>query len=165
VVGAKGFEPSTSWSRTRRASQAALRPDMSAPPYLGQEHSPTAYHSPASHPHLQNYIFLRDRLDRRELSGPISSPHEHTFDSIYQLEFVDSICRSSSQSPKQNRRETRVSRRPIVLLACLSAKTHTAMRTASRAGSSAAQCSCRSCWRSSATGSSSAHQTASSSTR
>ena len=28
VVGAKGFEPSTSWSRTRRASQAALRPDI-----------------------------------------------------------------------------------------------------------------------------------------
>src|SRR5271169_2345163 len=27
MVGAKGFEPSTSWSRTRRASQAALRPD------------------------------------------------------------------------------------------------------------------------------------------
>ena len=32
VVGAKGFEPSTSWSRTRRASQAALRPDRHAPP-------------------------------------------------------------------------------------------------------------------------------------
>ena len=29
MVGAKGFEPSTSWSRTRRASQAALRPDKS----------------------------------------------------------------------------------------------------------------------------------------
>jgi hypothetical protein len=28
LVGAKGFEPSASWSRTRRASQAALRPDM-----------------------------------------------------------------------------------------------------------------------------------------
>ena len=27
MVGANGFEPSTSWSRTRRASQAALRPD------------------------------------------------------------------------------------------------------------------------------------------
>ena len=27
LVGANGFEPSTSWSRTRRASQAALRPD------------------------------------------------------------------------------------------------------------------------------------------
>jgi hypothetical protein len=27
VVGASGFEPPTSWSRTRRASQAALRPD------------------------------------------------------------------------------------------------------------------------------------------
>jgi hypothetical protein len=27
MVGAKGFEPSTSWSRTRRASQAALRPE------------------------------------------------------------------------------------------------------------------------------------------
>ena len=30
VVGANGFEPSTSWSRTRRASQAALRPDRQA---------------------------------------------------------------------------------------------------------------------------------------
>jgi hypothetical protein len=30
MVGAKGFEPSTSWSRTRRASQAALRPDSTA---------------------------------------------------------------------------------------------------------------------------------------
>jgi hypothetical protein len=30
VVGAKGFEPSTSWSRTRRASQAALRPELDA---------------------------------------------------------------------------------------------------------------------------------------
>jgi hypothetical protein len=30
MVGAKGFEPSTSWSRTRRASQAALRPDNEA---------------------------------------------------------------------------------------------------------------------------------------
>jgi hypothetical protein len=28
MVGANGFEPSTSWSRTRRASQAALRPDI-----------------------------------------------------------------------------------------------------------------------------------------
>src|SRR5712692_4321658 len=33
VVGAKGFEPSTSWSRTRRASQAALRPDRHAQPH------------------------------------------------------------------------------------------------------------------------------------
>jgi hypothetical protein len=31
MVGAKGFEPSTSWSRTRRASQAALRPDKLSP--------------------------------------------------------------------------------------------------------------------------------------
>ncbi len=30
LVGANGFEPSTSWSRTRRASQAALRPDCYA---------------------------------------------------------------------------------------------------------------------------------------
>jgi hypothetical protein len=34
MVGAKGFEPSTSWSRTRRASQAALRPDKCAHPHL-----------------------------------------------------------------------------------------------------------------------------------
>src|SRR5713101_3657595 len=34
MVGAKGFEPSTSWSRTRRASQAALRPDRHAQPHI-----------------------------------------------------------------------------------------------------------------------------------
>jgi hypothetical protein len=28
MVGASGFEPPTSWSRTRRASQAALRPEI-----------------------------------------------------------------------------------------------------------------------------------------
>jgi hypothetical protein len=27
MVGASGFEPPASWSRTRRASQTALRPD------------------------------------------------------------------------------------------------------------------------------------------
>ena len=37
MVGAKGFEPSTSWSRTRRASQAALRPDSHAPSDLRPE--------------------------------------------------------------------------------------------------------------------------------
>ncbi|KUK85758.1 MAG: hypothetical protein XE03_1912 [candidate division TA06 bacterium 34_109] len=26
MVGARGFEPPTSWSRTKRANQAALRP-------------------------------------------------------------------------------------------------------------------------------------------
>jgi hypothetical protein len=31
MVGASGFEPPASWSRTRRASQAALRPDRQAP--------------------------------------------------------------------------------------------------------------------------------------
>src|ERR1700733_272243 len=30
MVGASGFEPPTSWSRTRRASQAALRPEPCA---------------------------------------------------------------------------------------------------------------------------------------
>ena len=41
MVGAKGFEPSTSWSRTRRASQAALRPDRtcSAPQRLERNHN------------------------------------------------------------------------------------------------------------------------------
>jgi hypothetical protein len=34
MVGANGFEPSTSWSRTRRASQAALRPDRYAQAHL-----------------------------------------------------------------------------------------------------------------------------------
>jgi hypothetical protein len=31
MVGASGFEPPASWSRTRRASQAALRPDSRHP--------------------------------------------------------------------------------------------------------------------------------------
>jgi hypothetical protein len=31
MVGASGFEPPASWSRTRRASQAALRPDNRHP--------------------------------------------------------------------------------------------------------------------------------------
>ena len=31
MVGARGFEPPASWSRTRRASQAALRPDNTHP--------------------------------------------------------------------------------------------------------------------------------------
>ena len=38
MVGASGFEPPTSWSRTRRASQAALRPEgvkREEPVYLG----------------------------------------------------------------------------------------------------------------------------------
>jgi hypothetical protein len=34
MVGANGFEPSTSWSRTRRASQAALRPDWISRPWM-----------------------------------------------------------------------------------------------------------------------------------
>ena len=33
MVGARGFEPPTSWSRTRRANRAALRPDEGAIPY------------------------------------------------------------------------------------------------------------------------------------
>src|ERR1700761_1695225 len=37
MVGANGFEPSTSWSRTRRASQAALRPDRHDPPLVTGE--------------------------------------------------------------------------------------------------------------------------------
>src|SRR5712664_4130212 len=39
MVGAKGFEPSTSWSRTRRASQAALRPERPAPDRVGPSRS------------------------------------------------------------------------------------------------------------------------------
>ena len=30
LVGASGFEPPTSWSRTRRSSQAEPRPDVSS---------------------------------------------------------------------------------------------------------------------------------------
>ena len=42
MVGANGFEPSTSWSRTRRASQAALRPDRHASPQSRCEASGTS---------------------------------------------------------------------------------------------------------------------------
>ena len=49
MVGAKGFEPSTSWSRTRRASQAALRPDSHAPPQLKPKRSQQLTTAPAPH--------------------------------------------------------------------------------------------------------------------
>ena len=45
MVGAKGFEPSTSWSRTRRASQAALRPDRHAPPQFRPRAKSTFHYS------------------------------------------------------------------------------------------------------------------------
>ena len=35
MVGASGFEPPTSWSRTRRDNQASLRPDMCLKAGLG----------------------------------------------------------------------------------------------------------------------------------
>jgi hypothetical protein len=49
VVGAKGFEPSTSWSRTRRASQAALRPDSHARLQVKPERSEKLTTTPACH--------------------------------------------------------------------------------------------------------------------
>jgi hypothetical protein len=57
MVGAKGFEPSTSWSRTRRASQAALRPDSEAE--RGQE------------------ITRRDSKNSTGLAGPASERIPH----------------------------------------------------------------------------------------
>jgi hypothetical protein len=57
VVGAKGFEPSTSWSRTRRASQAALRPDSHAPPQLKPKRSQQLTTAPAPHLHHECRAF------------------------------------------------------------------------------------------------------------
>src|SRR5579872_2864994 len=51
MVGAKGFEPSTSWSRTRRASQAALRPESQRKlpsVYAGLRTSATSHFPPIS---------------------------------------------------------------------------------------------------------------------
>jgi hypothetical protein len=53
MVGASGFEPPASWSRTRRASQAALRPDVT--------HSGTRNEWPEWN--LQNSIALRLNLE------------------------------------------------------------------------------------------------------
>jgi hypothetical protein len=142
VVGAKGFEPSTSWSRTRRASQAALRPDMSAPPYLGARALTDSLSQPRVASTPSKLHFLRDRLERREFRAPFPSPDEHTFDSIYQLKFVDPICRSSSQSPKIKPPED--SRLPAANNpTSVSARTHSAMQTASRAGWSIDVCTAR----------------------
>ena len=57
MVGAKGFEPSTSWSRTRRASQAALRPDGHAPPHHRPERKQELTTASASHPYRQDQGF------------------------------------------------------------------------------------------------------------
>ena len=53
MVGARGFEPPASWSRTRRASQAALRPD--------DTHSSALENRPEWN--LQNSIALRLSLE------------------------------------------------------------------------------------------------------
>src|SRR5258708_35311017 len=37
AVGARGFEPPTSWSRTRRANRTALRPEIGIFPLPGKE--------------------------------------------------------------------------------------------------------------------------------
>ena len=62
MVGAKGFEPSTSWSRTRRASQAALRPDTEE--IHGQE-------TPAETPRIAQ----DRRADQRTYPGPAMEFH------------------------------------------------------------------------------------------
>jgi hypothetical protein len=62
VVGAKGFEPSTSWSRTRRASQAALRPDIHAQRYDKSQAlsqlitAPDSQHAAKSHAHAKGAV-------------------------------------------------------------------------------------------------------------
>src|SRR5579863_990264 len=53
MVGARGFEPPASWSRTRRASQAALRPDGG---HSGREKKPERG--------IQNNIARSLNLDR-----------------------------------------------------------------------------------------------------
>src|ERR1700719_2647623 len=60
VVGASGFEPPASWSRTRRASQAALRPDSRHPGAIETarvEYS--EYHSSTPRPRVRNEVQLR----------------------------------------------------------------------------------------------------------
>ena len=45
MVGARGFEPPTSWSRTKRANQAALRPErFLSGSRVGRHHTPAPHH-------------------------------------------------------------------------------------------------------------------------
>ena len=45
MVGARGFEPPTSWSRTKRANQAALRPErFLSGSRVGRHHTPAPRH-------------------------------------------------------------------------------------------------------------------------
>jgi hypothetical protein len=76
LVGANGFEPSTSWSRTRRASQAALRPD--ATDDLGRNVRPKGDH--------QINIALRLRATASQFSNNHASspePKECVIFSLY----------------------------------------------------------------------------------
>jgi hypothetical protein len=60
MVGAKGFEPSTSWSRTRRASQAALRPDT----YGGNNPTSLSYRLRMRNPLGWRFFWRRRRASR-----------------------------------------------------------------------------------------------------
>jgi hypothetical protein len=68
MVGASGFEPPASWSRTRRASQAALRPD--------DTHSSALRKRPEWN--IQNSIAHRLSLERGGLDAFHSRPRNES---------------------------------------------------------------------------------------
>ena len=100
MVGAKGFEPSTSWSRTRRASQAALRPDSHAPPHFRPERN----HSLSQH--------LR-RIHTAKITIPQAYPNKPTTKRFPARAQTYSHVARRFLAKKQNRRETCISRRPV----------------------------------------------------
>src|SRR5204863_7312567 len=72
LVGANGFEPSTSWSRTRRASQAALRPDRQAE--LSASHFASRLAQLSTHSYTRLVPCLLESCSLRKACG---SPVDH----------------------------------------------------------------------------------------
>src|SRR6202034_1843920 len=77
VVGASGFEPPTSWSRTRRASQAALRPEPCESlqsSLLGNATNGNTLHPDQTSPlgpttSYRDMIFTRNSVCRADMAG------------------------------------------------------------------------------------------------
>src|SRR5580700_5388792 len=72
MVGASGFEPPASWSRTRRASQAALRPDDTHSGELNKRPEWNTQNSIALRANLERGGHARDSI--RRLNQTAASP-------------------------------------------------------------------------------------------
>src|SRR5260370_28455186 len=103
MVGAKGFEPSTSWSRTRRASQAALRPERPAPDRVGPSRSYSLTHPAAP---AERRSAPGKSVRENETAGNLRSPR-----SVFRTKWSASLA----LLPQCELHHARVGQQPVII--------------------------------------------------